>query len=103
MGKTFAEVHRQNAKWWSFHAGKRYKGEAKPSLNARCYFQFGDAQSAEDFIRDYHGHQFVDSQGETFRAVACFAPYQKVPRKKVQKDPREGTIQEDPLYKEFVE
>ena len=29
-------------------------------------------------VKDYHGHQFVDGQGESFRAVACFAPYPKV-------------------------
>merc|ERR1712139_320601 len=41
--------------------------------------------------------------GEQFRAVACFAPYQKVPKQKPIKDGREGTIEEDPAYKEFVE
>lgn len=101
--KTITENHLRYAKWWSFHTGKRYKGEAKPSFNSRCYFQFETLERAEEFIKEYHGHQFVDGHGESFRAVACFAPYQKVPRLKPQKDPRDGTIEDDPVYKEFVE
>merc|ERR1712060_186414 len=60
-------------------------------------------EKAESFTKDYHGHAFIDSQGENFRAVVCHAPYQKVPRAKSQQDPRDGTITDDPLYKEFVE
>jgi len=100
---TVDEKHKQNAKWHSFVAGKRYKGEAKPCLNSRCYFQFESLGQCEDFTKDYHGHQFVDGQGESFRAVVCIAPYQKVPRAKQQKDPRDGTIEDDPIYKEFLE
>ena len=37
-------------------------------------------------VEDYHGHQFVDGQGESFRAVACFAPYSKAPRQRVNKE-----------------
>merc|ERR1712048_1431026 len=81
----------------------RYKGEAKPARNSRCYLQFEAVENAENFIKDYHGHEFVDGRGERYRAVACYAPCQKVPRQKVQKDPREGTIEDDPVYKEFVE
>merc|ERR1711933_583405 len=79
------------------------KGEAKPSRNAICYMYFGDNDQADLFIKDYHGHEFVDDQGEHFRAVACFAPYQKRPKEKPSKDQREGTIEEDPTYKQFVE
>jgi len=100
---TVDEKHKQNVKWSSFVAGKRYKGEAKPCLNARCYFQFESLAQCEEFTKDYHGHQFVDGQGESFRAVVCIAPYQKAPRAKPQKDPRDGTIEDDPLYKEFLE
>jgi len=100
---TLGQAHAERTKWRSFVPGKRYKGEAKASLNARCYFKFEALEYAEEFIKDYHGHQFVDGQGEQFRAVACFAPYQKVPRTKPQKDPREGSILDDPQFKEFVE
>mmetsp|Transcript_44944 Transcript_44944/g.103902 ORF Transcript_44944/g.103902 Transcript_44944/m.103902 type:complete len:422 (+) Transcript_44944:60-1325(+) len=100
---TIHETHKKAMRWRSFEPGKRYKGEAKPSLNSRCYFQFESFERAEEFIKDYHGHQFVDAQGEQFRAVACFAPYQKVPRQKPQRDTRDGTIVDDPAYKEFVE
>lgn len=100
---SVSELHLQHTTWRSFQAGKRYKGEAKPSINARCYFLFDSEENAEKFIKDYHGHQFVDGQGESFRAVACFAPYAKVPRQKASKDARDGTIFEDATYKEFVE
>merc|ERR1712190_146107 len=46
--------------------------------------------------------KFVDGHGEEFRAVACFAPYQKVPRQRSQKDSRDGTIEDDATYQEFV-
>lgn len=100
---TFPETHVSHVKWKSFEAGKKYKGESKATRNARCYLQFDAAEYAEQFIKDYHGHHFVDGHGEQFRAVACYAPYQKVPRAKPQKDPRDGTIFDDPLYQEFVE
>merc|ERR1712048_630458 len=100
---TFDEAHLKVLGWRSFQAGKRYKGEAKPARNSRCYLQFESVENAENFIKDYHGHEFVDGRGERYRAVACYAPYQKVPRQKVHKDPREGTIEDDPVYKEFVE
>mmetsp|Transcript_68389 Transcript_68389/g.189265 ORF Transcript_68389/g.189265 Transcript_68389/m.189265 type:complete len:435 (+) Transcript_68389:72-1376(+) len=100
---TINESHIQSTKWRCFQAGKRYKGEAKHSVNSRCYFHFESLERAEDFVKDYHGHQFIDGQGEQFRAVVCFAPYQKVPRPKSQKDPRDGTIMDDPVYKEFLE
>jgi len=100
---TLPEEHVKNASIRTFIAGKRYKGQAKPSRNALCYFYYSNLEHAEALVREYHGHQFVDDQGEQFRAVACFAPYQKVPKQKVAKDPREGTIQDDASYKEWVE
>lgn len=100
---TVPQAHLEHTTWRNFQAGKRYKGEAKPSINGRCYFLFDSEENAEKFIKDYHGHQFVDDQGESFRAVACFAPYPKVPRQKASKDQRDGTIFEDATYKQFVE
>ncbi|CAE7306657.1 UPF3 [Symbiodinium microadriaticum] len=100
---TVPEAHLKRTTWRSFQAGKRYRGEAKASVNARCYFLFDQEDSADKFIKDYHGHQFVDGQGESFRAVACFAPYAKVPRQKVTKDARDGTIFEDATYKQFLD
>mmetsp|Transcript_73843 Transcript_73843/g.130452 ORF Transcript_73843/g.130452 Transcript_73843/m.130452 type:complete len:387 (+) Transcript_73843:39-1199(+) len=100
---TVPELHLQRTTWRSFQAGKRYKGEAKPSVNSRCYFLFDTEENADLFVRDYHGHQFVDGQGETFRAVVCFAPYAKVPKSKNSKDPRDGTIVDDAFFKEFLE
>lgn len=98
---TIAEEHVTNATHRTFIVGRRVKGD-KPSLNALCYLYYKTAEHADAFIRDYHGHQFVDDQGEQFRAVACYAPYQKVPKTR-GKDPREGTIEDDEAYQLFVE
>mmetsp|Transcript_83577 Transcript_83577/g.233292 ORF Transcript_83577/g.233292 Transcript_83577/m.233292 type:complete len:426 (+) Transcript_83577:182-1459(+) len=100
---TFSEAHLKNVVWRSFQPGKRYKGEEKAARNARCYLNFATLEHSEQFLKDYHGHQFVDGRGEQFRAVACYAPYQKIPRSRVQRDPRDGTIEGDATYKEFVE
>lgn len=98
---TISQQQKRDIKWTHFFTGKRF-GEAKPALNARCNFQFQTSTQAEEFISEYHGRAFVDGQGESFRAVACFAPYQKVPRT-TQKDTREATIEDDPIYQEFAE
>lgn len=100
---TINEEHVKNARMRFFIPGRRIKGDTKPSRNALCYFYFSSSEHAEPFIRDYHGHKFVDDQGEQFRAVACYAPYQKAPKSTVEKDNREGTIEDDPAYKEFIE
>mmetsp|Transcript_9083 Transcript_9083/g.20197 ORF Transcript_9083/g.20197 Transcript_9083/m.20197 type:complete len:396 (-) Transcript_9083:48-1235(-) len=100
--QSIGEEHLKHAIWRSFLAGKRSKGD-KPTRNSRCYLQFETVEAMEFFIKDYHGHQFVDDKGEPFRAVACTAPCQKIPKQKAQKDAREGTIEDDPMYKAFIE
>lgn len=100
---TMNETHLKKALWKCFVPGKRYKSDVKPSRNATCYLQFANSEQAEDFMRDFHGHAFLDDKGESFRAVCCHAPYQKTPRPNQPKDPREGTIEEDPAYKAFLE
>jgi len=99
---SIGEEHLKHALWRSFLPGKRYKGE-KLTRNTRCYLNFDTVEALEGFIKDYHGHQFVDDKGEPFRAVACYAPCPKIPKQKVQKDTREGTVEDDPIYKAFVE
>jgi len=101
---TIGDEHKSNVSIQSFVPGRRVKGESKPSRNATCYLYFGDTDQADLFIRAYHGHAFVDDLGQHFRAVACYAPYQKVPKQKSAKeDPREGKIEEDAMYKQFLE
>jgi len=92
-----------NVTWKSFIAGKRVKDGPRPSKNARCYLQFSTGDQAEHFMKEYHGHPFVDDRGEKFLAVACYAPYQKIPRSKMQTDQRENSIEDDVIYKEFLE
>eukprot|EP00927_Polykrikos_kofoidii_P064685 TRINITY_DN6017_c0_g1_i1.p1 TRINITY_DN6017_c0_g1~~TRINITY_DN6017_c0_g1_i1.p1 ORF type:complete len:511 (+),score=134.89 TRINITY_DN6017_c0_g1_i1:153-1685(+) len=100
---TFPEAHLEAFTWKSFQGGKRYKGEVKPSRNSRCYLNFETSERAEAFIRDYHGHHFVDGRGESYRAVACLSPYQKVPRQRPHKDTIDGTIEKDKAFEAFVQ
>lgn len=47
---------------------------------------------------------FVDPKGHEYPAMVEFAPYQKIPKGKAhrRKDPKMGTITEDPDYIEFL-
>jgi len=87
--------------WRRFHPGKRVKGEAKASINARCYLSFSNQADGDSFISKYHGHSFVDEKGETFRAVCCYAPYQKLPQKPVR-DKTSGTLESDGSYAKWL-
>jgi hypothetical protein len=48
-----------------------------PTVNSRMYIQFKSFQAACDFIIKFHGTIFQDDKGDSFRAVAAFAPYQR--------------------------
>ena len=52
-----------------------------PNQNARCYLRFRSSQIASEFMSKFHGHQFIDDQGVSFRVVAAFAPNQRFPRR----------------------
>lgn len=88
--------------WIRFFRGKRYTGENKASINARCYISFDTNEVAEKFMQQYHGHQFVDEKGAAFRAVCCFAPYQKI-AKHDTKDKFDGTLESDPVYQQWLD
>merc|ERR1711915_957495 len=87
--------------WRRFHPGKRVKGESKSSINARIYLAFLSTEDADSFISKYHGHSFVDEKGETFRAVCCYAPYQKLARGP-KTDKTAGTLENDGSYVKWL-
>ena len=47
-----------------------------------------------DFQKAYHGHVFMDKQGNEGRAFVEFAPFQKVPRDQRKADTKQGTIED---------
>lgn len=91
------------AAWSAYVQGKRRRTFEKPySVNSRAYLAFPTIQQAEAFCAAVHGHSFIDEKGEAFRAVADFAPYQRVPRGDVPQDRRANTYETDPLYLQFL-
>ncbi|KAI7898831.1 Smg-4/UPF3 family-domain-containing protein [Cokeromyces recurvatus] len=51
----------------------------------------------------FDGHIFIDNRGTESRAVVEFSPYQKIPKTSKSVDARQGTIDEDPDYLNFLE
>ncbi|KAL1925259.1 uncharacterized protein VTP21DRAFT_142 [Calcarisporiella thermophila] len=96
-------ANEETTDWYSFFQGKFSKSKSKESIASRAYFHFKNIQQVIEFCRGYDGHVFVDSKGNTSRAVVEFAPYQKLPKTGKKPDPRQGTIDDDPDYLAFLE
>ncbi|KAG0077616.1 hypothetical protein BGZ93_006888 [Podila epicladia] len=84
-------------------AGKVSKNPVKGNSFARAYIYFKVEKLALEFQKAYHGHIFVDRQGNEGRAHVEFAPFQKIPREQRKADPKQGTIEEDPEYIAFLQ
>ncbi|KAI8643396.1 regulator of nonsense-mediated decay, partial [Parasitella parasitica] len=75
----------------------------KESVFSRAYFHFKSMEAVIAFHQGFDGHAFVDSFGNDFRAVVEFALYQKLPKEHKTADARQGTIDQDQDYLEFLE
>ena len=69
-----------------------------PTSTAYMHFKSEDALQAVHAKID--GHKFLDAKGKEYKVLAEYAPYQKIPRKKVI-DRREGTIEADTDFLAF--
>lgn len=87
--------------WSSFINGKASDKPSKSRVFSRAYFRFTDSISAVKFMETFNGHVFIDSKGVQDQAVVEFAPYRKTP-KQARTDPKQGTIEEDPEYQDFL-
>ena len=88
--------------WSSFVPGKRPDKPTpeNPVVNSRMYLQFKTFQAACEAINKYHGKVM----GESYRAVAAFAPVQRVPKPGRQLvNNLDGTYQDSDHYKSFIE
>lgn len=74
-----------------------------PLSFSRAYINFKNRDDIIKFRDQFDGYCFVDSRGVEYPAVVEYAPYQGVPKKKAKKDPKVGTILEDPDYLAFIE
>ncbi|TIB90017.1 NAD(P)-binding protein [Wallemia mellicola] len=76
---------------------------AKENIASRAYITFKEYAQLLSFHAGFDGHLFKDKQGRESRASIEFAPYQRTPQPKQKQDQRQGTIEEDPDFKSFLE
>lgn len=72
---------------------------------SRAYIDFVDPQDVFGFREKFDNYVFVDSKGTEFPAVVEYAPFQRVPKKRIgkKKDIKCATIESDPYYVNFLE
>jgi len=70
---------------------------------SRAYLNFRDVDYVFRFKQAFDGHAFVNERGTQLRCSIEFAPNQRVARGKGKRDTREGTIEKDADYKEFLQ
>ncbi|CAL7943554.1 unnamed protein product [Xylocopa violacea] len=72
---------------------------------SRAYINFVEQQDIFMFREKFDTYVFVDSKGTEYPAVVEFAPFQRLPKKRIgkKKDLKCGTIESDPYYISFLE
>ncbi|XP_078171893.1 smg-4/UPF3 family protein isoform X2 [Carex rostrata] len=86
--------------WVQFRQGK---SSAKHQRFSRVYLNFMSSEDVVIFAEFFNGRSFVNEKGAHFKAVVEYAPSQRVPKALSKKDGREGTIDKDPDYMQFLE
>ncbi|KAI4180541.1 MAG: hypothetical protein L6R41_007179 [Letrouitia leprolyta] len=95
--------------WASYKPGKVSKDPNKPSKPSRAYLNLTNQEYISILSDTVRNTTFNDSKNSAKDTVLRgppsveFAPYNKVPRTKVRKDARQGTIDQDPEFIEFLE
>ncbi|XP_062083705.1 regulator of nonsense transcripts UPF3-like [Humulus lupulus] len=70
---------------------------------SRAYLDFKRPEDVIEFAEFFEGHVFVNEKGIQFKTIVEYAPSQRVPKQWSRKDGREGTINKDPEYLDFLE
>ncbi|XP_047352429.1 regulator of nonsense transcripts 3A-like [Vespa velutina] len=72
---------------------------------SRAYINFMDQQDIFMFREKFDNYVFVDSKGTEYSAVVEFAPFQRLPKKRIgkKKDLKCGTVESDTYYISFLE
>ncbi|XP_018340910.1 PREDICTED: regulator of nonsense transcripts 3B-like isoform X2 [Trachymyrmex septentrionalis] len=72
---------------------------------SRAYINFMEQQDIFMFREKFDNYVFLDSKGVEYPAVVEFAPFQRLPKKRVgkKKDIKCGTIESDSYYISFLE
>jgi Smg-4/UPF3 family len=65
----------------------------KTTRQSTAYLNFKAAADLLDFKAVFDGTAFPDARGKQQLCSVEYAPFQRVPRSRVKRDPREGTIE----------
>ncbi|KAM7478779.1 hypothetical protein LguiA_026992 [Lonicera macranthoides] len=87
--------------WISFRHGNNNR-KKHPSYS-RGYIDFKRPEDVAEFAKFFDGCIFVNEKGSQFKTIVELAPSQRIPRQSSKRDGREGTINKDSEYMEFVE
>eukprot|EP00741_Cyanophora_paradoxa_P011985 tig00020572_g11580.t1 len=97
--KSTIEKYAGQYDWISYQMGKI---GTKKSVYSRAFMNFKTADLAQEFLRQFNGHAFIDSKGTEFKAEVEFAVYQRVPKSR-RPDARQNTIEKDADFLAFCE
>jgi regulator of nonsense transcripts 3 len=95
--------------WVVYRHGKISKDLAKPSRPARAYLHLNDASHTAAFSDAVRHTQFLDAKNSTRDTALLgpptveFASYTRIPASRKRKDPRQGTIDQEPEFIAFLE
>ncbi|KDE06536.1 hypothetical protein MVLG_03185 [Microbotryum lychnidis-dioicae p1A1 Lamole] len=87
--------------WIQYRSGKVRARHDKEDTHSRAYLSFKTPEALVAFHRAYDGWNFKSKAGQVTRAVVEFAPYQNTPSRSNKRDPRQGTIEQDPDFIAF--
>lgn len=75
-----------------------------PHAFSRAYINFVNQEEIFIFKEKFDDYIFVDEKGNEYPAMVEYAPFQKIPKRRSRKrDPKCGTIEQDPEYLKFLE
>lgn len=76
-----------------------------PNSFCRAYINFAEQKNIFLFREKFDNYVFVDARGLEYPAVVEFAPFQRLPKKRIgkKKDLKCGTIESDPYYIGFLD
>lgn len=103
------QVGKGKVDWAAFKAGKISRDLAKPSRPARAYLKVKDPALLDQLSAHVKVVAFQDSKNTTRDSCLVgpplleFAPYTKTPNHRVRHDGRQGTIDQDPEFIDFLQ
>ncbi|KAL1860773.1 hypothetical protein Plec18167_009184 [Paecilomyces lecythidis] len=95
--------------WFQYKEGKVSKDPAKPSRPSRAYLRVASEQYIGPLADKIGRTSFLDSRNTAGDPVLLgppsleFAPFARIPGNRVRKDARQGTIDQDPEFIDFLE